>query len=43
MNSELEKPMTSLKGVGQKRAEVYEKIGVKTFFAIIPATISTLP
>ena len=35
MNSELEKPMTSLKGVGQKRAEVYEKVGVKTVYDLL--------
>ena len=35
VNSELEKPMTSLKGVGQKRAEVYEKVGVKTVYDLL--------
>ena len=35
MNSELEKPMTYLKGVGPKRAETYEKMGIKTVYDLL--------
>ena len=35
MNSELDKPMTYLKGVGPKRAETYEKMGIKTVYDLL--------
>ncbi|MBQ2581328.1 MAG: hypothetical protein II574_06840 [Ruminococcus sp.] len=35
LNSELEKPMTYLKGVGPKRAETYEKMGIKTVYDLL--------
>ena len=35
MNSELDKPITSLKGVGSKRAEIYAKVGVKTVYDLL--------
>lgn len=35
MNRELDKPITYLKGVGPKRAEIYEKINVKTVYDLL--------
>ena len=35
MNSELDKPITYLKGVGPKRAELYEKMGVFTVYDLL--------
>ena len=35
VNSELDKPVTYLKGVGPKRAEIYRKIGVETVFDLL--------
>ena len=35
MNSELDKPVTYLKGVGPKRAEIFRKIGVETVYDLL--------
>ena len=35
MNSELDKPITYLKGVGPKRAEIYAKMGVATVYDLL--------
>ena len=35
MNSELDKPITYLKGVGPKRAELYAKMGVFTVYDLL--------
>ena len=35
MLKDLEKPIEYLKGVGEKRAECYEKLGVKTVYDLL--------